>query len=222
MRWRRWQTMRQPNGSDARTEPHRLPRSAHHLAAALGNQPRRALIAHVNPQPAQRDAESVAQADQEIDVRDAPDPPCKGAAELDAAEIDNRLALADLRQAAGMLVTERSDFAAVQPRFYRFGNITSLLLGGWCNAWDWVSVRTVDSDGIADRKNIGMVGNGKIRENLQALGAVRRRVKPFGGGRGAHAGSPDDGCGVEPVAAVHNVIRAAFSDRLSQYHFDAD
>src|SRR6266403_5667999 len=137
-----------------------LPR---HLAASLGNQPRGALIAHVNPQPAQRDAEAVAQADQEIDVRDAPDPPCDGAAQLDTAEIDNRLALSDLRQAAGMLVTERRDLAAAQPRLDRFGDITSLLLGCRRNARDRLSVRTVDSDGSADRKNIGMAGNGRIR-----------------------------------------------------------
>src|SRR5258705_4308841 len=197
MRWRRWTTMRQLNGSDARTEPHRLPWSAHHLAAALGNQPRRALIAHVNPQPAQRDAEPVAQADQEVDMRDAPDPPCKGAAQLNAPEIDDCLALADLRQTAGMLVTERSDFAAAQPRLDRFGDITSLLLGRRCDAGHRLSIRTVDSDGIADRKNIGMAGNGKIRENLQALGSVGGGVKPIRGGRCPDARGPDDGCGVE-------------------------
>src|SRR5258708_38859900 len=122
-----------------------LPR---HLAASLGNQPRGALIAHVNPQPAQRDAEAVAQADQEIDVRDAPDPPCDGAAQLDAPEIDNRLALADLRQVTGMLVTEWSDFAAAQPRFYQLGDIASLLLGCRCDARDRLSIRSRDHNGI--------------------------------------------------------------------------
>src|SRR5947207_4156119 len=43
--------------------------SAHHLAAALRDQPRGALVARVDPEPAQRDAEPVAQADQEVDVR---------------------------------------------------------------------------------------------------------------------------------------------------------
>src|SRR5258705_10755997 len=146
MRWRRWQTMRQPNGSDARTEPHRLPRSAHHLAAPLGNQPRRALIAHVNPQPAQRDAEPVAQADQEIDVGDAPYPPRNGAAQLDASEIDHRLALADLRQAAGMLVSEGSGRAAAQARLDGIGDIAALLLCRRRNAWDRLSVSVRDNN----------------------------------------------------------------------------
>src|SRR6202022_2831405 len=103
-----------------------LPR---HLAAALCDQPRGALIAGVDPQPADRDAEPVAQADQKIDMRDAPYPPREGAAQLDASEIDHRLALADLRQAAGMFVVERRDLAAAQPRLDGFGDVLSLLLG---------------------------------------------------------------------------------------------
>src|SRR5882757_1434261 len=91
-------------------------RSAHHLAAALGDQPRGALVAGVDPQPAQRDAEPVAQADQEIDVGEAPDPPGEVAAHLHPAEIDDRLFLADLREAAGMLVAERRQRAAAHAR----------------------------------------------------------------------------------------------------------
>src|SRR5262249_9277358 len=87
-----------------------------HLAAALGDQPRGALVARINPEPAERDAEAVAQADQEVDVCDAPDPPCDGAAQLDAAEIDHRELVADLRQAAGMLVAERAVGLACQAR----------------------------------------------------------------------------------------------------------
>src|ERR1700738_2914692 len=87
-----------------------------HLAAALGDEPRGALIAGVDPQPAQRDAEAVAQPDQKIDVRDAPDPPRQRTAQPDAPEIDHRLALADLRQAAGVVVTERCGCAAAQAR----------------------------------------------------------------------------------------------------------
>src|SRR5258706_15388692 len=109
-------------------------------------------------------------------MRDAPDPPCKGAAQLDAPEIDHRLALADLGQAAGMLVAERSDFAAAQPRLDRFGDITSLLFGRGCDAGDRLSVRTVDRNGIADRKNIGMAWYGEVGQHLQTAGAVGRGI----------------------------------------------
>ena len=77
-----------------------------HLAAALRDQPRRALVAQVDPQPAQRDAEAVAQADQEVDVGDTPEPPRDGAAQLELAEIDHGEPLADLCEATGVLVTE--------------------------------------------------------------------------------------------------------------------
>src|SRR2546429_726587 len=51
MLWRRWKTMRQPNGSGVRNEPRRLARSARDLAASLGNQPRGAVIAQVSFSP---------------------------------------------------------------------------------------------------------------------------------------------------------------------------
>src|SRR6478609_3081560 len=73
----------------------------HYLTTPLRNQPRGPLVAGVDPEPAQRDAEAVAQTDQEVDVGDAPDPPRNGAAQLDAAKIDHREPLADLREAAG-------------------------------------------------------------------------------------------------------------------------
>src|SRR5262245_63326727 len=89
--------------------------SPRHLAAALRDQPRGALVAHVDPQPAQGDAEAVTQADEEVDVGDAPDPPRDGAAQLEFAEIDHRNPLADLRQAAGVLVAERRQRLAGKP-----------------------------------------------------------------------------------------------------------
>src|SRR5580704_3196444 len=43
----------------------------HLFFAAPRNQPRAALVARINPQPVERDAEPVADADQEIDIRKA-------------------------------------------------------------------------------------------------------------------------------------------------------
>src|SRR3954462_12263824 len=101
----------------------------HHLAASLRDQSPRALVAGVDPEPAQRDAEAMAQADQEVDVGDAPDPPRDGAAQLDAAEVDHGKPLADLREAAGVLVAERACRLFAQPRLDGLGHVTALLLG---------------------------------------------------------------------------------------------
>src|SRR3954452_9922257 len=100
----------------------------HHLARSLRDQARGALVAGVDPEPAQCDAEAVAQADQEVDVGDAPDPPCDGAAQLDLAEVDHGEALADLGEAAGMLVAERSLGLAAQARLDGLGDMAALLL----------------------------------------------------------------------------------------------
>ena len=79
------------------------------MAAALCDQARAALITRVDPKPIDGDAESGAHTDEKIDVCDAPDPPSKSATQLDETEIDDRAAFANLRQAAGMLVTERPE-----------------------------------------------------------------------------------------------------------------
>src|SRR4051812_47612129 len=86
------------------------------LGAALCDQARAALAAGVDPQPVDGDAEPVAQADQEVDVGDAPDPPRQRAAHLDPAEIDYGQPLADLRQIAGVLVGEWSNVATGETR----------------------------------------------------------------------------------------------------------
>src|SRR3981081_2137132 len=54
------------------------------------------------------------------------------------------------------------------------------------------------------------------------VGGVGGGAEPLGGGRGAHAGSPDDGFGIQPVAAVDDTVGGAFGDGLSELHFDAD
>jgi hypothetical protein len=149
-----------------------LETSAHHLTGALRDQPRRALVAGVDPHPAQCHAEPVAQADQEVDVGDAPYPPGDGAVQPELAEIDHCLVLADLRQAAGVLVAERAERRAAQPRLYRLRDIAALLLGGRRDAGHGFAVGAIDDDGIADRKDIAMARYCAIRLALQPPGAI--------------------------------------------------
>src|SRR5258707_3166223 len=183
--------------------------SLRHLAAALRDQPRGALISGINPEPAQRDAEAVAQADEEIDVGDAPDPPGEIAAQLDPAEIDDGLALADLRQAAGVLVAERRQRLAVQPRLDQSCDIASLLLRGRCDARHRIAVRTCNGDRVADGKDIGMAGYGQIRLYLHAVSAIGGGLPPFRRPPGAHPRRPNDGVCVLLVAALDNAHRRA-------------
>src|SRR3954453_16395153 len=123
----------------------------HHLARSLRDQPRGALVAGVDPEPAQRDAEAVAQADQEVDVGDAPDPPRDGAAQLDAAEVDHREPFADLREAAGVLVAERAGRLLAEPRLDGLSHVTALLIGGRRDAVHRLAVPGFDQNGVPDR-----------------------------------------------------------------------
>src|SRR5450756_19095 len=177
-------------------------RSAHHLTAALRNQACGALVARMDPEPADRDAEPVAQADQEIDVRDAPYPPRDRAVQLEAPQFDHRLVLADLRQAAGVLVLERRELAAAQARLDQFGDIASLLLGRRRNAGHRLSIGARDDDGVANRKDIGMARYGEIGQYLQPAGTVGGSAEPFGGRGSAHAGGPDQGSRLQALATI--------------------
>src|SRR3954464_4580349 len=142
-----------------------------HFGAALGDQARAALAASVDPQPVDGDAEPVAQADQEVDVGDAPNPPCQRAAHLDPAEIDYRQPLADLRQIAGMLVDEWSNVAAGETRLDGAGDITALLFRGRSNTRHGIAIWVIDHHCVADGEYVRMAGNGEVGQHLQAPGA---------------------------------------------------
>src|SRR5215218_453985 len=146
----------------------------HHLAASLRDQPGGALVAGVDPEPAQGDAEAVAQADQEVDVGNAPDPPRNGAAQLDAAEVDHGEPLADLREAAGVLVAERAGRLLAQPRLDGLGHVTALLLGGRRDAGHRLAVPGVDQNGITDREDLGTPWYRQVRLDLHAPGTISR------------------------------------------------
>src|SRR5206468_1427859 len=127
--------------------------SAHHLAAALRNQPRRALIAGVDPKPTERDTEPVTQADQKIDMGDTPYPPRKRAAQLDPSEIDHRLAFADLRQAAGVIGrrvepfgSARSAYAGGPDQGLGFQRVASVHDALGVAFGDWLSQHDFDAE----------------------------------------------------------------------------
>src|SRR5215475_5308075 len=98
---------------------------------ALGDQTAAALVAQVYPQPVEDNAQPVAQADQEINVRKAPDPPSDCAAQLDPTEIDDGQPLADRRQATSMPVMKCGNCrVAAEPAPYDHRNVAPLLFCG--------------------------------------------------------------------------------------------
>src|SRR5215471_2600180 len=60
------------------------------VSAAAGDEARAALKGHIGPQPSQGDDDAIAQADQEIDVDEAPKQPGEPSGQLDKTEIGDR------------------------------------------------------------------------------------------------------------------------------------
>ena len=65
------------------------------------------LAGNLDPEPAHGDGQTMALADQEIDVSESPQPSREPTRELDPAKIDNRGALADRRETAGILIANQ-------------------------------------------------------------------------------------------------------------------
>src|SRR5215467_16341690 len=73
----------------------------------IRNQTRAALKGEVVPEPVEGDDKAVAQSDQKIDVRDAPEHPADESLQLQRSEFYDRGATADRREVAKMHVLER-------------------------------------------------------------------------------------------------------------------
>ena len=157
-----------------------LSRLAAASGIALRDQPRAAMAADIDPQPVECDGEPVAQADQEEDVGDAPDPPGQAPAQLDPAEIDDGRALADRREIAGIPLGEgRRSQLALQPRLDEIGDMASLLLGGGRDAGHRLAIGAGDEGGIADHEDIGLARHREIGLDTEAPRTIGRGFKPF-------------------------------------------
>src|SRR5690349_243467 len=85
----------------------------------------------VGEQPIERDDDTIAESDQKIDVRGAPQEPGRKAADTKPTEIDHGCAPADGRQIARVLVAERPRrFSTGDLRQDRLDDVVRLLLGG--------------------------------------------------------------------------------------------
>src|SRR5690349_14463683 len=80
--------------------------ASHRRLHGAGEEPRAAIARGADPKPVQGHGQAVTQADQEIDVGDAPGPPGEPAAQLDPPEIDDGGALADGGEATVVPVAE--------------------------------------------------------------------------------------------------------------------
>src|SRR5438270_551810 len=128
----------------------------------------------VNPQPAQGDRQAIAQADQKIDVGQAPDPPSKPSADLQPTEVDDRRAFADGREIAGMPIAKGADSRiSAEPRLDGLRDVQTLLLGGRRYSGNRIPVPRIDGCGVADDEDLRMSGDAQIRLDFHPAGVVR-------------------------------------------------
>src|SRR3984885_2529177 len=193
-----------------------------YLAAPPGDEARAALVTHINPQPVDRHAQPVADADQKVDVGEAPQPPGELALELDPAEVDHRPPLADRGQISRVLVAKgRRRGGAAKPGPDDLGDIGALLLGGWRDAWNRLPIRAKDDRRVADGENLTLSRDRQVGFNLEPSYPVRRRVEPERGGGGLNASGPDDRRRSQPFSPEHHPSGGAFRDGSAKHDLDA-
>ena len=135
-----------------------------YIGSCFCDQPHSDVERKVRPHPAEHNRKPIANADQKEDVHGTPKPPCRRARDLHPSKIRNRTLAADRREAALMPVPERRRrCAAAQPRSQDRGYIGTALLGRRCKAGDRLAIPSERQRGIADRKDIGVSRNRKIR-----------------------------------------------------------
>src|SRR6202000_485502 len=119
-------------------------------------------------------------------MSETPHPPRPPTFELEPAEVDHCCAPADGGEITGVPVTERTQRRiAVETPLDGARDIYALLLRNRCNARSGLAIPHIHSDRIADRKNIRMTGNRQIRFDFHSPRAVRVRIQPCPGRRGA-------------------------------------
>jgi len=142
------------------------------IRSCLRDQPYSDVERKVGPDPAEHDRKPIAYADQEEDVHPAPKPPCHRARHLHSSKIRNRTPAADRGQAALVVIAERRRrLAAAQPGSQNRGYVGATLLRRGRKPGNRLAIPSERKCGIADRKDIGVSRNRKIRADPDAAGA---------------------------------------------------
>src|SRR5690606_17802054 len=145
--------------------------------------------------PVQRHQQRTANADQKIDVRDAPYPPRGPAAKVQARELDDGSAPTDGREVARVTVAEGPGAPRLRPRADAVrddaGDISSRLLGCRRDAGHRRAVGCPRKRGITDDEDVRMTGYRQVRLDDDSARAVGFRAEPARGGRRGDARSPD-------------------------------
>src|SRR5262249_2695236 len=161
------------------------------VSAAAGDEARAALEGHVGPEPGQGDDDAIAQADQEIDVDEAPKQPGEPSGQLDKTEIGDRCLTADGREAAAVAVAKRPWWrTAVDPRADHLRHEGTLLVGDRRDARESLACSVQSVAGVPDDEDVGMIAKTEIEADLDTPRPVRGNGEPARDRRRGDTGRP--------------------------------
>src|SRR5258707_10969412 len=121
------------------------------------NQTGASLEGEVIPKPIEGDDEAIAQADQKINVSDAPEQPAHKALEFKRPEFYNRGTPADCRQIAKMDIAKwLAGLTACDATDEQFADVLPHLFCRWCDTGNRITRAVRDRRGVTDDKNFWM------------------------------------------------------------------
>ena len=177
---------------------------------------------HVLPRPVEGDRESASNANQKIDVRQAPEEPAEQAGQLEVLEFDDRRAPADSREVALMAIVELGcEWIAANARRDEGSHIASHLLCRGRESGHEPARRPVGRRRVADDEDGWCARHGEVGVDEDTTCPVARCARPLGGRRRDHAGGPDDGSGAQETAAKLDAVRTAIGDGARCAYLDA-
>ena len=149
------------------------------------------------------DGDAVAEADQEEDVHDGPQPPGEHAAEGAVVDVRDGAPATDRRQQALVAIVEgrAAGQTAAQIGVDEAGDEAAHLHGGGRDAGHLLA-GALDMGQVADDEDLGMAGDRQVGCDLHASGVIERGAERLRERRGLHPRGPDHIARVDALASV--------------------
>ena len=155
-------------------------------------------------------------------MRETPEPPRQVTADLEASELDDSPFPSNRRQRTRVTVPERRRVPPLHPCSDHLRDVPSFLLRHRGDSGQGLAVHVEHMSRVADREDVGMSGDTKVRRNLDAACSVPLGPQPSGRLRGLDARTPDDGAGFDPLVCEQDAGVVAARDHRRKPDLDSE
>ena len=164
-----------------------------------GDEAGAAIESEVEKAPLDEDDDAALEFDDVDEVDEEPKAPGNEAGNVDPKNVGDGGGAPDYGHVAFVEIFEGRKSAASEAGFDEFAGVFSALDGDLGDAGERIAFCVVRDGEIAEDKNFGMVGNGEVRIDLEAAGAIGFGAEALGyfsgEGSGGDAAGPEDGAG---------------------------